>query len=120
GGGGFLNKLEGRHPVKVVMLSGESGVATIRDTARRVCQAKGIAFPSCGVLWGFELPRLTSGADLEVLTRMLVAERIEVIIVDPLYLCLLAGNPKGRQASNLFDVGPILSNFTHACLDVGT
>src|SRR5262249_24544074 len=116
----FLNKFEVPHPEKVLMLSGESGVATIRDTARRVCQAKGISLASAGVVWGFELPQLTNGADLEVLFRTLVAKQIDLVIVDPLYLCLLAGNPGGRQASNMFDVGPILFNVTQACLDAGT
>ncbi len=116
----FLHKFPVAKPVKVLVLSGESGPAAILDTAQRVCRAKNIALSTCGVLWGFELPRLASEMDLTVLTTALVANSVDVVIIDPLYVCLLAGNAEGRQASNLFDMGPLLLQVAKSCLEAGT
>lgn len=116
----FLNRFPVPQTVKVLVLSGESGQAAILDTARRVCAAKGIELSSCNVLWGFALPSLSSEVDLAALTTALIADSVEVVIIDPLYLCLLGGNAQGRQASNLFDMGPLLLNIAQACLQAGT
>src|SRR5262249_50104590 len=67
----FLSKFEVPKAAPVLVLSGESGMGTIRDTAVRVARAKGIAFRDCNVLWGFRLPRLSCSEDLGVLTPAL-------------------------------------------------
>jgi replicative DNA helicase len=43
---------------------------------------------------------------------------VQVVVIDPLYLCLLAGCPS-ISASNLFQIGPVLWVLGEACLDVG-
>src|SRR5262249_35484550 len=54
------------------------------------------------------------------LQRGLKERAIDVLIVDPLYLCLLAGSgPTGPKAENLFDVGPLLLAIAQACLSIG-
>jgi hypothetical protein len=113
------NRFEVPEPVNVLVISGESGQATIRDTARRIAQAKGVDLRSCRVRWGFRLPRLTSDEDLRALRAAVIEHAIEVAILDPLYLCLLAGNRDGRQASNLFDMGPLLMSVGQTCLEAG-
>jgi hypothetical protein len=43
---------------------------------------------------------------------------LQVIVIDPIYLSLLAGN-KYAKAPNLFDMGPLLADLTEACLEAG-
>jgi hypothetical protein len=100
------------------MLSGESGKQTIKKTAQRICKAKGVDFVNCGVRWDFQLPKLSCAADLDELTRGVVDGAIEVVLIDPLYLCLTDGNDAAQEA-NLFKMGPRLAAATRACLDVG-
>ncbi len=114
----FLGKFDVPSPASVLVLSGESGKATLRDTARRICKVRQVDFRSCGVKWGFDLPKLSNSLDLVELTGGLLENGIQVVIIDPLYLCLAAGS-EGLQTSNLFEVGPLLLNVAQACLAAG-
>jgi DnaB-like helicase N terminal domain/AAA domain len=76
---------------RVAVLSGESGEATLQETARRVAAAKGVDLAAADVLWGFRLPRLADPAQVAALGCLLRQFRVEVLILDPLYLALLAG-----------------------------
>lgn len=107
----FLNTFESVRS-RVAMVSGESGEFTIQETANRICEKPGIKLADCDVMWGFNLPQIARPGDLEIVHDMLLANGIEVLIIDPIYLALLAGDVKGRQASNLFDMGPLLLQLT--------
>jgi replicative DNA helicase len=121
GGRPFLGAFQVPQAVPVLLLSGESGQAAVLDAARRVCQAKGLKFRECGaLLWGFRLPRLSCAADLATLAAALRARGTKVVIIDPLYLCMLAGSGgEGIQASNMFQMGPLLLDVAEACLGAG-
>ncbi len=104
----------------VAILSGESGGFTLQETARRVCKAKGIDLAEVSVYWGFTLPQLANPIDVAALARGLKDKKIEVLVIDPAYLCLLAGvEGKDINAANLFEVGPLLMSVGRACLDAG-
>lgn len=103
---------------KVAVFSGETDPGTLRETAFRVCKSKRVKLSECSVHWSFELPRLSDSNQLQVLGTFLAAEKIEVVFIDPLYLCLLGGS-KGVSASNLFEMGPLLHAAARACLAAG-
>jgi replicative DNA helicase len=116
----FLGTFDVYRRVSVAILSGESGEHTLQETARRICAAKGIDLAAVNCLWSFRLPQLANLAELAVLQAGLKAHAVEVAVIDPLYLCLIAGNPEaGLQAANLFDMGPLLLGVSDACLSVG-
>jgi hypothetical protein len=119
-GANFLGYFTVYRTVRVAILSGESGEFTIQETARRICQAKGIDLATANVLWDFRLPQLANAFDLGVLRDGLKQHCVEVVIIDPIYLCLLAGQgDQGLQASNIFDMGPLLLSVARTGLDSG-
>lgn len=104
---------------RVMFLSGESGRRTIQETARRICVTKGLDLAKLNVHWGFKLPQLSNEEHLAVLEHELKQQGAEVVVVDPLYLSLLAGaTAAGKSAANLFDMGPLLMNIAQICLGV--
>ena len=103
---------------RTVVISGESGPHTIQDTARRVALAKGIDLADVDTFWDFRLPQLASAFDLAELSHGLRDRGAEVAIIEPLYLSLLAGQ-QGLQATNLYDMGPLLLRVADACRNAG-
>jgi hypothetical protein len=117
-GGAFLGEFVAARPSRVCVLSGESGEHTLQETAYRVCRAKGIDFAESNVLWGFSLPQLACAPDVAALSKGLKDFGVEVLILDPLYLSLLANiGEHGLSAASIFDIGPLLMRVTRACLD---
>jgi replicative DNA helicase len=101
-------------------MSGESGQGTLQETAIRVCAAKGVELAAANVLWEFQVPQLADTIHLTALQDALKEAQAEVVILDPLYLALLAGaGPNGPQASNMYQMGPLLLGVAKACLSVG-
>lgn len=116
----FLGHFDVYRRVRVGFMSGESGEATLKETALRVCAAKGIDLAEADVYWGFRLPQLANAAELAALREAIVASKVEVLVIDPLYLSLLSGvGGDGPQASNLYQMGPLLLAVAKTCLDVG-
>ena len=103
---------------RVAVFSGESGRATVYETARRILRARGEEPDDCPLHLGFRLPRLSVPADRAELRRVLRGEGIGVVVLDPVYLCLLAGG-RTLSATNLFDVGAVLGAAADACSRAG-
>ena len=118
GPGKFLGHFVVPRPARVGLISGESGRHTIQETARRICKARGIDLAACAVDWGFRLPRLGDPAELATLRRLIAGRGLEVLILDPLYLALLAGS-REVNAANLYEVGPVLADVAACCLEAG-
>jgi hypothetical protein len=105
----FLNHFQVPGRRRAMLFSGESGAQTVKETARRISKAKGIRLADADCHWSMDLPQLSRVADVEALTRHLSRHQISVAVIDPLYLCLLAG-AKGLDASNVYDMGPLLKS----------
>jgi replicative DNA helicase len=117
----FLGEFAAPRPIRVCVLSGESGPATLQETARRICAAKEVDLAAVDALWGFRLPQLGDPDQLLALQDGLEQYAVEALLFDPLYLALLCGFT-GRdraQASSLFDMGPLLLGVAQACLRAG-
>lgn len=112
----FLNTFSVPQGKRVAFLSGESGEATLQESARRICTSKKVKLRNCMVHWSTQLPDLSRVADRNVLRRFLREAKIDVVILDPLYL-LMGG--AGASASNLYEVGAVLHRAGRACLDAG-
>jgi hypothetical protein len=113
----FLGRFDA-HRVNVGFWSGESGAATIRETAKRQAAAKGVDLADCSVLWSFDLPKLCHRDHLDHFARTLDKHKLQVAIVDPLYLSLLSADTAG-QASNLFAMGAALQPLTKLAQEAG-
>jgi AAA domain len=107
---------------RVAILSGESGDFALQKVDERVCDAKGIdraELPKT-LLWQSTLPQLANLEDLEELRTGLARDRVDVVFIDPAYLCLLAGSGGTVHPENLLEMGPLLLRVVQTCLREGT
>jgi len=116
----WLGEFPAPQPMRVAIFSGESGEFTLQETGRRICTAKGITPEALEdkLLWQFCLPQLSNDDQLKALRVGLKRDGVQVVIIDPLYLSLLAG-AVGIKAENLFETGPLLMHITQICHSVG-
>ena len=63
-------------------------------------------------------PKLSDDGDIATVTAFIKKRNLKVIIFDPAYTSLLKGNTKA-SASNVFDMGAVLSKISEACLAAG-
>ena len=118
GPGKFLGRFEVSRPVRVALFSCESGEHTLQETAWRIARARGLDLAHADVHWGFTLPKVASQSDLDEIRRLVKDLKLEVVIIDPLYLSLLGGGVD-VDPKNVFSMGPVLMDFARACLDHG-
>jgi len=107
----FLGRMTVKRPCKVIVLSGESGMATLQETARRICKSIGIVLSRVtDLFWSDFLPTFDDPRHLDALERMVKETGCEVLIVDPAYLCM-----PGTDAGNLFIMGSLLRRVSEIC-----
>lgn len=112
----FLN----RHPVsracRVLVMSGESGIETLQETALRICWSRGIElFDLDKLKWSEDLPECSDPRSLAKLARTITHCSAEFLVIDPAYLCL-----GGDDHANVFAQGQLLRSINKTCADVGT
>ena len=112
--GHFLGKFPVTRSARVAVMTGESGLATIQETARRICHAAGCRLSDLDVIWSPDLPRLARCDHIEALEEFVRGDEIEVLVVDPAYLSL-----PGDDAGNIFKQGEMLHGITKACQSWG-
>jgi hypothetical protein len=114
-GGCFLGKLRVNRAARVGIMTGESGLATVQETARRIAAAAGYRLADIGgLVFSEDLPQFGSVAHQEGLRRFITGDELEVLADDPAYMCL----PDVDHA-NLFQVGEQLRGVARVCQDCG-
>lgn len=107
--GRFLGHFAADGEVRVGVMSGESGAATIQETARRIATAKeGRLKDFTNVIWSFAVPQLGDASHIEALDRFIATHQLEVLVLDPTYLMMMG---LGDNAGNLFVVGSFLKSL---------
>jgi len=111
----MLGTLTVNRGCRVAVMSGESGLATIQETCRRICRAKGIELRDVpGLIFSPDLPRIDDARHQVALAEFLTADEIELVVLDPAYLCL-----PSDDNGNLFAQGNILRTLNEVCSEVG-
>ena len=114
-GGYFLGKLKVLRPCKVGIMTGESGLATVQETCRRICAAAGYRLGDIDRLFFSEdLPRFGDLNHEDALRKFIMADALEVLVIDPAYMCM-----PGGDAGNLFAQGELLRGMTKVCEETG-
>jgi hypothetical protein len=117
-GSKVMNRFYVPKAVRVALMSGESGAGTIQETARRIAKTK----PWINLadyennIWSNDLPRLGRPETKRDLIKFIRDNALDVLIVDPAYLCLDLGD----DAGNLFKVGPKLMELTEVMAETGS
>ena len=111
----FLGTFAVNEATRVGIMSGESGLGTLQETAARICAAKGIDLASIGVVWSDELPDFDDLRDMDGVAEFVKRDELGVLIIDPAYLCM---DPDGREGS-IFKMGAMLGRIAKVCLDAG-
>jgi len=115
-GSPFLGKFEVLNKRNVFVISGESGALTLMNTMGAIAESKGLCPEDIGsrVQVCCNLPQLTSPDDQTSLVRELADTECNVVLIDPLYMCMKVGG----DASNVYEMGqvlqPILQRFCSA------
>jgi hypothetical protein len=108
-GGYFLHRFPVIGKTRVGVMSGESGAATIQETARRVAASKGFALEDCeNAFWCFDVPQLGNVLHADALRAFIDRHALELLILDPTYLMMMN---LGDDAGNLFIVGRMLKSL---------
>jgi hypothetical protein len=108
-----LGVLEVPRARNVVFLSGESGKATLQESARRICVSKGFNLsdiPPDKFHASDFTPRFNSVQDLDAIDRAIQETGCELLYVDPCYLCM-----PGADAGNVFIQGELLGRISAVC-----
>jgi predicted transcriptional regulator len=109
-GAKFLGHFETKKST-VAMLSGESGRFTIQETVKRIAASRNADLSSADLYLGFDLPQISDWSDIDATAAMILQTKADVVIVDPAYLCLMGNDSGSRQASNVFDMGPLIKRL---------
>jgi hypothetical protein len=106
----FIGRFQVKTPQRVLFLSAESGMATLRETARRVAKSKGMKLADVDVAWNDWVPRAKTPEHHEILAELLEASSANVLIADPLYLML-----DGESQANLSANGEQIQAIVNCC-----
>gem|GEM_PF-2346232 len=111
----FLGKLTVNRKARVAIMTGESGLATIQETCRRICRAKGLRLPDVeGLIVSPDIPRAELLDHMAALEEFIRHDGTEVLAIDPAYMSL-----PGDDAGNMFKQGTMLRELAAVCTRAG-
>ena len=93
---------------RVLFMSGESGMAALQDIAKRMKASLAGEHDPAAFHLSPMLPRFDQ--PLDSLEALLVEKKIEVLIIDPVYLCM-----NGTDAENMFVMGQQYGKIANLC-----
>jgi hypothetical protein len=111
----FLGRFSIQNRKRVLLCSGESGIAAIQDVARRCCRSMQVELAEqSDFLVSTRLPRMDDLKDMRDFLIFVDDQGAEVVVVDPLYLML-----SGGDAGNLFKQGALFRRLSEPCQERG-
>ena len=111
----FLGRFACPEAVPVGIMTGESGLATVQETARRICNAAGYnAAAIDGLVITDRVPRFGDPSYEEAFGAFIESRKLQVVVVDPAYMAL-----PGDDAGNMFVQGSLLRNASEICQSRG-
>jgi hypothetical protein len=112
----FLGKFNVVQPCRVAIMSGESGLATLQEIAKRICKAKGIELEDLRdeFILSPDVPQLDDARHHVALQEAIAAKGIKSLYIDPTYLCI-----PGDDAGNLIKQGRLLRIVGNICQEAG-
>lgn len=115
----FLGKFEVLKSSSVLMISGESGFATLRDIAQTIFTARNLD-PAADwpLFFSRRLPGIGIPDQMAIVRQEILEKQIGVLILDPAYLSLLKGT-RGVSPSDVFAMGQLLSVLSDLGADTG-
>lgn len=105
----FLDYFDVLEEGNVAVVSGESGLATLKETAGRICNVKGLKLRDLGrrITWSTEVPRLP--ADTNKIRELIERQKVKLLLIDPAYYTL---RDIGADLNNVTRVGAALEPLT--------
>lgn len=112
----FLDHFTITKQCRTLLMTGESGLGTVQETARRIAANKGHELRDVGeeFIVSDEIPLLYSIEHLSALKRLLETTKPSVLVADPVYLMV-----KGDNAGNLFAMGEQIKPAADLCRQLG-
>jgi hypothetical protein len=107
-GSPFLSKFSVPTRKRVLVLTAESGLATVKESCLRICDQKGISLQGLKEYFTVtvRVPRLDQSAHCDELSLFVKDNQFEVLMADPAYLMI-----DGADAGNVFTMGDQLRIF---------
>ncbi len=114
-GGCFLGYFRVLRSIAVAVLTGESGLPTVKDTLARIGRAAGIDPATVTrLVISDRIPQLSNPAHLDAIRRLILDYELELLAVDPAYLAL-----DGTDAGNVMVFGQQLRAVSELCQEMG-
>jgi hypothetical protein len=112
--GYFLGTLRVNRHCRVAIMCGESGMATLQETARRIADKAGWWLADIeGLFFTDQLPQFENLCHLDALREFIKGDALDVLVVDPTYLCM-----PGDDVGNLFTQGARLRGVSDVCREL--